>query len=59
MLKGIKILLTTRILLTIPEIFTLIVGYLTYLGKGILSKKERPYSTELYVCVFYAVMIAI
>ena len=57
--EGIKKLCARKVMLIIPIIITIIARYLTYWGEGCLRKLGSPYSSELYVCIYYAVMVAI
>lgn len=56
---GFERMFSKKILLNIPVFITLIVVGLTYWGEGLLRKMGSPYSSDLYVCIYYAVMVAI
>ena len=56
---GLERMLSKKLLLLIPVFATLIIVYFTLLGEGLLNKLGSLYSSELYVCIYYAVMVSI
>ena len=58
-IKGIKKINRKKILILIPIMYFLIIGCLTYAGEWLLGKMGSPFSTELYLVIFYALMIVL
>jgi S-DNA-T family DNA segregation ATPase FtsK/SpoIIIE len=57
--EGIKKINRKKILILIPIMYFLIIGCLTYAGEWLLGKMGSPFSTELYLVIFYALMIVL
>lgn len=57
--EGIKKINRKKILILIPIMYFLIIGCLTYAGEWLLGKMRSPFSTELYLVIFYALMIVL
>lgn len=59
MQEGIKNMLRKKYLVLVPILYCLIIGGGSYAGEWILGKMRSPFSSDLYIMIFFAFMVVI
>ena len=57
--EGIKNMWKKKYLILIPVVYCLIIGRFSYAGERILGKMGSPFSSDLYIMIFYTLMVVI
>lgn len=59
MQEGIKNMWRKKYLCLVPILYCLIIGGFSYAGEWLLGKMGSPFSSDLYIMIFYAFMVVI
>ena len=59
MQEGLKKLWKRKLLILFPIMYFLIIGGLSYAGEWLFNKMGSPFSSDLYLMIFYLFMIVI